>query len=193
MMYLRYLSLLVADLLVNGVSYFLDPVVVLFADPQGNLPRWLKYFQTHDATVDGIGLTGGIEPRFVRQTKFLRDENGNPKNRACRYLCRVAWLYRNNAYGFGYYVTGAVGPFAQTRSRGDTLEPPTNRYPARNGYRLEEWRSADRRYFHLWWVREWGFGKCWEANIGWKINKYDSRAQFVFRVWPFRSFETKSV
>ena len=178
----RFLALWVADILANLVGYCLNPIFALWPK---DLPRHLRWFQTHDADLNGVGFGGGIEPRFVRQTRWLR--NGEvPKNPLCAYLCRVVWLYRNNAYGFAYSVLGAVGPFVLLSWFGD--RGVTNRSPAVAGLCYEKW-DGDKPYFHFWWVKPWGFGKCWEASIGWKISPGNPRAQFVCRVWPFRSFE----
>lgn len=182
MMYVRFLGLLIADLLANLIGYCLNPFLAFWPT---NLPKRLRWFQTHDADLNGVGLGGGIEPRFVRQTRWFR--NGEePKNPLCAYLCRVVWLYRNNAYGFAYEVLGAVGPFVMLTWFGDPTV--TNRAPAKAGFCFERW-MGDKPYFRFWWVKPWGFGKCWEANIGWKITAGSPRGQFVCRVWPFRSFE----
>lgn len=56
--------------------WLLNPIVVLFVDDNGNLPRWLSYFQTFDAPL--------------------------PKG----YKEGLAWLNRNPAYGFDLNVFG---------------------------------------------------------------------------------------
>ena len=62
-------------------------LVVLFADEAGNLPRWCRWFQTFDDTLDA-GVRDGLF------------------DYGSRYLNRVAWLLRNPAYGFDYYLLG---------------------------------------------------------------------------------------
>ena len=49
----------------------------LFADSMGNLPKWLAWVGTFDNPLQGD-----------------------------TYIARVAWLYRNPAAGFGYWVCG---------------------------------------------------------------------------------------
>jgi hypothetical protein len=73
-----------------------------FADSSGNLPRWLYWFQTFDATLDE-GWKGG----------YLASSWGTPGWR--RYLARVYWLYRNPAYGFDYFAFGL--PFDPSKWR----------------------------------------------------------------------------
>lgn len=189
-MYIRFTLLFILDLIVNLVGYLLiNWWVPALADPVGNLPRRLRWFQTHDATLDGVGVGGGIEPRFIRATAWLRGDTGEPKNAACRFLCRVLWLYRNNAYGFAYAVLGAPGPFSLAMWEGNPAA--TNRAPAVAGECFQVWRSSadGKEYFRYWLVRPWGFGKCLEVSIGWKISANSQRAQLVCRAWPFRSFE----
>lgn len=174
MMLFRFAGLYVLDLLANLVGYCLNWLFPLFAQRDGNLPQCLRWFQTHDATLDGVGLDGSIEPRFVASTAWLRTKDGKPRNPLCQYLCRVAWLYRNNAYGFAVDVLGAVGPFVAIGAGMELAAPaaqavPGNRLPAQSGWRLELYRGSNgRMYFHFWLVKDRLNGKCHEANIGWK-------------------------
>lgn len=61
------------------LGVILSPVIALFCDKDGNLPRFLKYFQTFDDTLNALG-------------------DG--------YVNHVKWLVRNPAYGFDKYVFG---------------------------------------------------------------------------------------
>lgn len=65
----------------------------LFANEDGWLPRWLCWLQTFDAPLDA-GWRDGYRGYPV------------PRNRWQRYWLRVKWLYRNTAYGFGYWALG---------------------------------------------------------------------------------------
>ncbi len=196
MMYVRFAVMQVVDFLFNLLGYCTNWLWPAFADADGNLPARLKWFQTHDATLDGVGEGGGIEPRFIRATSRLRDGTGKPLNAVCRYICRSLWLYRNNVYGFSYYVTGAKGPFERDSADMILYDPisnqvPGNRFPAQGGWRFEKWNHG--KYFHFWLVKDRGNGRCWEINIGWKLNPVADRAQLVCRAWPFRAFETKPI
>lgn len=183
MMFARYLLLWVADILANAAGYCLNPI---FAFWPVNLPYYLRWFQTYDADLNGFQPDGRIESRFITQTRWLRD-GLTPKNSVCAYFCRLVWLYRNNAYGFAYTVLGATGPFVLVTWFG--TQDVSDRHPAKAGFCYFKWGAGERTYFHIRWVKPWGFGKCWEANIGWKIAADSKQAQFVFRVWPFRAFE----
>jgi len=62
----------------------------IFCDENGNLPNWLSWVGTFDATLDS-GWKDGYDGFNPSDPKF--------KN-------RVKWLYRNTSYGFSYWVTG---------------------------------------------------------------------------------------
>lgn len=64
------------------------PLIALTADANGNLPRYLKWFQTFDATLDE-----GRQPQYG----FTGSD----------WWVRTRWLWRNPSYGFAY------GPLSQ--------------------------------------------------------------------------------
>ena len=109
------------------VAYITNPIVVLFADEYGNLPRILRWWQTDDNCLDvGWMITEDKVPDIFKYDfnkhyiYHLEDKSNNcipgyvelidPHftmiERMKRYLCRLAWLYRNCAYGFAYEVCG---------------------------------------------------------------------------------------
>ena len=169
-MYFRFAIYFVLDFTVNLVGYCLNPFLPLFADSKGNLPASLRWFQTYDSTLDGQ------EPRFIDATSWLRDDTGTPKNALCRLLCRVCWIYRNNAYGFAYSILGAPLPLVVLFEEGVN---PADRAPAIEGEYLIKYDG----YFQYKFVKDRGNGKCYEASIGWKPS-----GQFVCRWTPFRTF-----
>lgn len=81
---MKFILKIFANWFVTALAMLLAPVIVLFADRHGWLPRWLMWFQTQDASLD--------------DTLWLGWKPG--------YWSRVRWLWRNPAYGFGYYVLG---------------------------------------------------------------------------------------
>jgi len=169
-MYTRFLIYFLADFCINAVGYFINPLLPIIADSDGNLPSWLRWFQTYDSTLDGK------EPRFIDATSWLRDDQGAPKNVLCLYATRVCWLYRNNAYGFAYSVLGAPLPLVVISEEGTN---PSDRAPAVEGEYLVKYDG----YFQYKFVKDRGNGKCYEASIGWKPS-----GQFVCRWTPFRTF-----
>lgn len=194
----RFVVLALVDLLANLIGYLLNPLVVLFAGSDGRLPRALAWFQTPDATLDGMAADGTIEPRFVAATLGWRGADLLPKNRLYRYLIRTCWLYRNNVNGFSTAVTGAPGPFSPGPLYVRLFVPvlqqgalPSDRYPAQGGREYRVWRGGDgRQYFSFRYVKDRGNGKCFEAYVGWKISAESPRAMIVCRWTPFRAFET---
>lgn len=201
MMFARFALLVLVDLLANLIGYLLNPVVVLFGGSNGQLPRLLSWFATPDATLDGVGASGAIDARFLTATERWRGANLLPKSALCRYLCRVAWLYRNNVNGFSMAVTGAPGPFGPVSVDVELFLPvrkqgmlPSDRYPAQGGREYRVWRGANgRQYFSLRYVKDRGNGKCYEAYVGWKIEADAPRAMIVARWTPFRAFESSPV
>lgn len=94
---LRYLVYLVVYFIALFIAALTMPLVPLFANKLGDLPKWLSWFQTPDSTVDGdsnweasCAKTLGELPEWLQT-----------------YLRRLGWLYRNPIYGFSIYVLGA--------------------------------------------------------------------------------------
>ncbi len=104
-------------------------LVVLFADDNGELPGPLKYWQTWDNSLD-CSDSVLVAPRFLQYNwkEHYREYKGTDeylwsvnrerwysectntnftvKELLQRYACRVLWLYRNNAYGWAFYMLG---------------------------------------------------------------------------------------
>lgn len=92
-MILIYPFLALASLLFSLATMILAPLLALFADASGNLPRWLAWFQTFDATLDA-GWRDGY---------FAHD--GTPTGWRLWWL-RTRWLWRNPGYTFDRQVLG---------------------------------------------------------------------------------------
>ena len=118
---LRYVPYSLASIVAVLLTWLLAPLLALLAfateDPitkQGDLPRWVRWFQTHDFPLDEVwrpstpaelwridglfignfGTFAGKTPTDFRTSTWLR------------YLARVFWLWRNPAYGFRAQVLG---------------------------------------------------------------------------------------
>ena len=132
MKYIKWFLLAIVDLLFNAICYITNPIVLLFADELGNLPKiflwwanwddhldvdwmiyehhvpkWAEYdFNKHYHYVNewDAEKTIGEHRGYV----ILLDGNFTLKERFQRYICRLTWMYRNCAYGFSYYVTGVT-------------------------------------------------------------------------------------
>ncbi|MDE3023316.1 MAG: hypothetical protein KGI54_15955 [Pseudomonadota bacterium] len=93
-MVILYPLLVIASLLATAAAcLFVNWWAPIFCDANGNLPKWLKWFQTFDATCDEAWKGGYIAASWG-STPFRR------------YLARVYWLYRNPAYGWDYWPFG---------------------------------------------------------------------------------------
>lgn len=123
-----WLCCAILNILFSVFAFITNPIVILFADEHGNLPRWLRWWQTYDNCLDvGWMVTGNHVPKIFRydfnkhyvyhlEDKTdgrlipgyvdIIDPNFTVKERIQRYFCRLAWLIRNNAYGFSYEVLG---------------------------------------------------------------------------------------
>jgi hypothetical protein len=75
------------SLLFTALAFFLAPVVAAFCGGDGNLPSWLRWFQTFDATLDA-GWKDNYFP-----------VSGVPAGWELYWL-RTRWLWRNPGYGF---------------------------------------------------------------------------------------------
>ena len=112
------------------LCYLTNWIVVLFANEVGDLPGFLKYWQTWDDSIDvewhikeevpeifrydfdrhyvSDRMTTEELSRLGRDRGCVRliDPHFTIKERIQRYVCRTMWLYRNCAYGFAFYVFG---------------------------------------------------------------------------------------
>jgi hypothetical protein len=80
-----------ADLFFTVLTLILAPVLSLFANKSGNLPRFLYWFQTFDATLDA----GWQDVYFTK-----------PDHWWGLWWARTRWLWRNPGYGFSYFLLG---------------------------------------------------------------------------------------
>lgn len=115
---------LIFDILFNIICWFTNPIVCLFANSVGELPKIFYWWSQYD---DGLDIEWFVSTEhlpswmiydFKKHYKYvdatptsyviLLDPNFTIKERIQRYFCRLAWMYRNCAYGFSYSVTGRV-------------------------------------------------------------------------------------
>ena len=84
----------------------LNWIVVVFADKDGNLPKYLYYWQTFDATLYEGQYAAVREFESGNITGAWKDYDPYPVAAWGRYKNRAFWLFRNSCYGFSYYVFG---------------------------------------------------------------------------------------
>ena len=199
MKYVKWVVLAILDLLFTAQCYLTNPIVVLFATECGELPTLFTWWANWD---DGLDVEWMVTehkvPRwaeydFDRHYKYYDewqaeeiigkhhgfvvplDTHFTIKERLQRYVCRLAWLYRNTGYGFSYYVTGV------DVRKADIVKVRDN--PGDIFYETDyAWvLKYDRPSFHGW---------HWEIFLGWKMQNVEhdvERCMLAFRVNPFCS------
>lgn len=135
---LKWLFYFLANLIIMVICYITNPIVVLFANEEGELKGFLKYWQTWDDSLDSKYMMQTVVPKkwyknlldynwsekyeSYQDTETLKEYNAviekvrlkenahfSIKERIQRYFCRVLWLTRNCGYGFAFYVFSAKG------------------------------------------------------------------------------------
>ena len=91
MAYLKWFLYLLIGVPFELFAKLLSSLLAYFVQDDGWLPKWLWMFQTPDNTCDG---DRGHKERWPRDGVFWT------------WMRRCAWLFRNSAYGFNYYVLG---------------------------------------------------------------------------------------
>ena len=191
-----------------------NPIVVLFCDKYGNLPKIFRLWQTYDNCLDvDWMISEGVVPKvfrydFNKHYKYypesktndemipghviILDDDFTLKEKVQRYFCRVLWLYRNSAYGFAYKLLGIT----YTGIHQYVLENDQTKGKQIFVSFLEDSCGAD-RYFSVksteYWTcpiieKRFRFG----IYLGWKLSgnqEYtnDIRAMLAIRISPFLS------
>lgn len=135
---LKWLIYFIGNMLAMVICYITNPIVVLFADEEGELHGFWHYWQTWDDSLDSMYMMKNVVPNkwykdyldynwdskyeSYQDTETLKDiqqviekvrlkpnATFTFKERLQRYCCRVLWLTRNCGYGFAFYVFSASG------------------------------------------------------------------------------------
>jgi len=200
MKYLKFILYAIIDIIFNIIAYLTNPFVLLTANTAGEMPSILdKYWGNWDDHLDiDWMIDEGHVPKFARYDFHkhynyhtpeeaeqligeyrgyvdILDPTFTVKERLQRYICRLVWLYRNNAYGFSYYVTGI------DIYKADVIEVKTEE---NDGY--------------TWYVTDYAFcykderpsfcGMKWDNFVGWKfrwMNHPKERCMLALRITPF--------
>ena len=183
------------------LCYPTNPIVVLFADINGELPGILKYWQTWD---NSVFCRESVEfaPKFLQydwarhytehkdSDEYLRsvnrerwyvtciDPNFTLWERVQRYCCGVLWLTRNCSYGFAFYLLGLnVSPNLEIRASANTLFVREIFAPGLWGAWM--YKNTEKIFSAF------GWGVYWNNLLGWKINDgahFDTRAMIANRI-----------
>ena len=194
---IRWLIYLPLSLLASVLCYITNPIVLLFCDKNGELSGPLHLWQTWDNSCNPSDIMdivpswllydwGAHYREYQDTTQLLRSWNRDRWFTDCindewtlwervqRYLCRLIWLTRNNAYGWGFYVLGhtATPLFVIQKSENTIFADEVN------GCGWMYKNTAKIFSLFGWEVR-------WNNLLGWKVDTsatYDTRAMIANRV-----------
>lgn len=182
-MYLRWILYVIFSNIINIICYITNPIVILFCNEEGELPRFLNYWQTWDDSCDSEYYMHNCVPSFldygydnkytcVESTELKLIQVGrkrlysklkpnatfSTKEKVQRYFCRLLWLTRNCAYGFNFWIFGAY------------LNGITMNYKIKS----DETTIGDNgKYFIIHSdaniCQIWKFSIRWKLFLGWKI------------------------
>jgi hypothetical protein len=193
-----WLLMFIPALVVELLCYLLNPVAAILTtsdirtdrvkrEPWNNgthtldrdyLIKPLRWFQTHDNAVDEWWYGAFNKDSYW---KFLREATQEDYDNSwwIRYLCRVHWMYRNNAYGFLYNIFGK--PVEEALS----IKEYGNEKIKGIWYRLETYPSTFKLEFSL---PIYGI-RYLSVNIGWKAHKGFAKKLYANRIIGFRKYK----
>lgn len=192
---IEYVCYLPFALICHLLCWLTNPIVVLFADHNGELHGLLKLWQTWDDSLDAeyymkecvpSCLDYGWDEHYTsyedtddwaaiygKKRKFSvakPDAEWTVKQRIQRYVCRVLWLYRNSAYGFMFYLFGADLSGAKYKLVQD------NEFYCRDNAGLFCYKNEKQFCKYL----------RWKIYLGWKTypgNDNPSNCMYAYRFW----------
>lgn len=185
--FIKWLAYLPLSLTVELICYILNPIVAIptrsevrtdkakrlggvVTIPRDYLIKPLMYFQSHDNAVDEWWYDLYNEDSFF---KWLRKatQKDYVSSWWLRYVCRVMWLYRNNAYGFLFnWFSTPIEPLDKEVVKGveDSGKFWINYKQYKSSFHLEMQIPIlfTNRYYSL--------------NIGWKAHRSAPKPQKMF-------------
>ena len=210
----EYISCYFVAVFFQILCYITNPIVVLFCDKYGNLPKIFRLWQTYDNCLDiDWMIYEEVVPKMFRYdfNKHYRyyhevktnddfvpghvailDDDFTFKERIQRYFCRLLWLYRNTAYGFAYRILGIT----YTGINQHVLENDQTKGKQIFVSFIEDPHGID-RYFSVksaeyWTVPFTNKQFRFDIYLGWKLagtQEYtnEKRAMIAIRINPFLS------
>jgi hypothetical protein len=192
----KWLLLFIPALLVELACYLLNPLVAIPTRKEERTDRAkilggvvtmqrdylikpLMYFMTHDNAVDEYWYDGYAKDSHL---KWIREATQADYDSSwwLRYVCRVMWLYRNNAYGFLFYWFGTpIEPYNRIFKYGIEDEGLWLRY--------ESYPSSFKLEFQIPILFT---TRYISANIGWKAHRSAPlpRKLYANRIIGIRSY-----
>ena len=179
MIYIKWFLLLPVSFFMSIFARLIAPILPFFAKDDGFLPDWLWWFQTPFDSLDG---DDGHWERWPGTDAWST------------YKRRVAWLWRNAAYGFDMRICGVL-----IEPNKDVIEIVGNpdisdkngvsgvcRWYAYKNDELIAWQ-----FYYIYHYEIFGMKKCIRIGAGWKIwsieKLYDEPAQYFIYFHPFKT------
>lgn len=147
---MKWFLYLIPSLLVDLAAIVLAPFVVAI----GRVPQWMM---TSDNPIEG---DAGHQARWAGKSKYRQ---------------KVAWLWRNKAYGFTKFNAKGIDVFA-VEERGN---PAVSDKPYTPGWCLRRVGP----YWHLYAIVPY-FGRFVRVNLGWKLWRGPNFGQYVATINP---------
>ena len=181
--HVKYCILLIVYLCFKCFAWITSPIYSLFVDKTGNLPKFLKWFQTSDSNMFGVDGDRG----FARENEKYLD------NYIGRWFVSTKWGWRNTGQGFSTYVLGIddsgmniiekywLDSHGQEHEKRIAYRDYSTNYPVGFEYKGGYKWCLLKNYYFRW-------------RIGWKFRFGESRgyklpAPFVFSISPFKKID----
>ena len=172
MTYILYPLKALASVVITLIAYLFNWLFALFVRPDGNLPRWLKWFQPSDNKAVGDTLWKAEHPGYSN------------------YQLARSYMNRNPAQGFDQLLQAKVSETTPVKVRGN-LNIRVGPKGIGGWYLI-----TSKDYFHLSYVlpMTW-FGEfCITGAFGWRLvsiakgYRHDTLGQLVFTPFRFHQF-----
>lgn len=171
---MKYWLLLPLNLLIAFFAVLFSPLIPLFVDSTGWLTKWLWWFQTPDASLDGDSGWQNVNKHPI-------------VNKLPRYMRRVLWLIRNPSYGFNWTILASEPLPKEWKFKGDITCD----------------RSLDKtswvyitcgNYWHFrCYLKYPKINYCFQLNVGWNLHEMcvngvheGQKAKYRFTPHPFK-------
>ena len=166
MMFLAYPFMAAASAIFTLLAMLLAPLTACFVDANGDLPRWLRWFQPADTKCWGDAL-------------FWQNQGaGLTTQERC-----AMWLRRNPAQGFDTLLRASCHPCDSSRIFG---KPNIHDGAGGIGGAVLVLQSG---YFWLNIILPLGFGRCAICYFGWRLlDASQNYGQFAFTPLRFNKF-----
>lgn len=133
------------------LAMLLSPILALFVQADGYLPRWLWLFQTPDAPA-----TGDAQYRSNQMDDV-----------SSQWWMATCWLARNPGYGLDEAIGARIQHGFVYQSSGDEL---THNTPLHNGWCYRSVTNPDLSfYWQIHAVYRLTSKKCLKISLGWKL------------------------